>query len=160
MFRKAIALLLVFFLFWGNVGFCLNVHYCSTSENFTLVVNHLLGETCETEEAQTSLQEESCHAESKSCCKLKEKEPAPTKSCCEDNEVEIKMPGAYHGTQFNVTFHQVFAAEYFIDTLFYFLTGGPDSRLAYVLSTKPPEIPDYIEPSGKTILVKHCVYRI
>jgi hypothetical protein len=91
---------------------------------------------------------------------LKEKEPAQTGSCCEDNEVEIKMPGPYLGTQFNVTFQQIFAADYFTDTLFYFLTGGPDPHLPGLSSPRPPEIPDYIQPSGKVILVKHCLYRI
>ena len=160
MFRKSLAIILVFFLFWGNVGFCLNVHYCSTSDSFSLMVNHLIGEKCETEteHAQKEI-EKICHSETKTCCKVSEKNPTAS-SCCENHEVEVKMPGVFQGSYTNFSF-QKFVADFLANnTLFHFLTGGCNAFIQKLAESKPPEIPSVCKPEGKIILVNHCVYRI
>ena len=157
MFRKAIAIFLVFFLMWGNSGFCLNVHYCATSEAISVMVNHAVGERCGKEEGHAVMKE---HTENVgSCCKkLEQTLPSFKKDCCSDTELEMKITDAFRITTHQLDIQKQFASIFIpLADCFCHYTAIP----THVLSEGKPlpdDIPDIL--SGQDILIRHCVYRI
>jgi len=151
------AIFLVFFLMWGNSGFCLNVHHCATSGTFSVMVNHAVGEKCGQDEERTSVKE---HADSfKSCCKkLGETLPSFKKDCCSDTELEMKITDAFRVTSHQLDIQKQFASIYipFADYFSHY-TGIPTHSISK--GKQPPNNFSEIL-SGQDILIRHCVFRI
>lgn len=157
MFRKAMATFLVFFLMWGNSGFCLNVHYCATSETFSVMVNHAVGERCGEDEEHAAVAD---NAESfESCCKkLEQTLPSFKKDCCSDTELEMKITDAFRITSHQLDIQKQFASIYIpLADCFCHYAAIPVYKLSEG-ELLPNDVPDIL--SGQDILIRHCVYRI
>lgn len=159
MFKKSVAIVLAFFLMWGNTGFCLNVHYCSTSEVVSVMINHLIGERCGTEASHE--EPEVCDLETKSCCTLLEsKAQADKDDCCSDTELEVHIQDAFHisNPRFEIQDQLSWINIFFPDVVF--LHSSQVSYSVDVYRPKPPETPDFALYSGQDRLHLHCIYRI
>lgn len=160
MLKKALAIFLVFTLVWGKTGFCLNVHYCETSEAISLMVNHIIGEKCSKNDKHDH-KASSEFGETKSCCqKLAQTLPSAKKDCCSDTEVELKINDVFQGS-----FHQIQLQKQLDNVLFVSLADcfcHYTVLPAHVLSIggELPDIPQGVFVTGQDILIQHCVYRI
>jgi hypothetical protein len=94
MVRKITALILAFTLLWGNTGFSVNLHYCSSERALYFVLYDSWGTTCETE---ASSADDSCGMkENSSCCEIMaSKLPSPSDGCCSDEEITLKIRDAF-----------------------------------------------------------------
>lgn len=96
MWRKITALTLVFILMWGNTGFSVNFHYCSSEQALYFSFYDALGNACNKEVSSTD--DSSCGKSSKaSCCELMAaKLPTPAKDdCCSDKKIVLKINDTY-----------------------------------------------------------------
>jgi hypothetical protein len=97
MWRKIIALTLVFVLFWGNTGFSVNLHYCSSEQALYFTFYDVWGNRCNKQINKSDGQ--SCEkGSSSSCCELMaSKLPSPAKEdCCSDQKITVKINDTYH----------------------------------------------------------------
>lgn len=94
MWRKITALILSFTLLWGNTGFSVNLHYCSSERALYFVFYDFWGTTCETE---ASSADDSCGMKgNSSCCEvIASKLPSPSEGCCSDEEISLKIQDAF-----------------------------------------------------------------
>lgn len=161
MFRKAVAILLMFILSWGNTGFCLNVHYCATSEAFSVMVNHSVGERCAEDEMHQSTAAADEHKEFESCCKkLENTLPSAKKDCCSDTEVEVKITDAFQGTFPYFDLHKQWTKALQIPLTPCFCHYTPVPVHGWAVASDPPEVPPAILLSGQNILIQNSVFRI
>ncbi len=95
MWRKITALVLAFTLLWGNTGFSVNLHYCSSEHALYFVFYDSWGNACESEISADS--QSSCgKSKTSSCCEvMASKLPAPSAGCCSDNEITLKINDAF-----------------------------------------------------------------
>lgn len=161
MFRKATAILLTFFLLWGNTGFSLNVHYCKTSESVSLMLNRIIGERCGKDAAHDMPAKEDASHPDKSCCKkLQQTLPSAKKNCCSDTQVEVKITDAFQGTFLQLDLQKHWHKTVYIPFTAYFpqYVALP-AATASVLSD-PPDIPPAMLYGGKDLLIENSVFRI
>lgn len=160
MFRKAVAIWLMFFLLWGNTGFCLNVHYCATSEAFSVMVNDLVGERCGKDMANETAAKHP-HGEPKSCCKkLEQTLPSAKKGCCSDTEVKVKITDLFQGTFLQLDVQKQWNKVPYIPFTPYFSRYVSVPQNTAASESDPPEIPPGTLPTGQTILIQNSVFRI
>lgn len=161
MFRKAVAILLMFFLLWGNSGFCLNVHYCATSEAVSLMVNDLVGERCGKDMSHGQASPEEKHAAGKSCCKkLEQTLPSQKKDCCSDTEVKVKITDAFQGTFLHLDLQKQWSKALYIPLTPCFCHYALLPVNGTATKTDPPDIPPGIQLSGQSLLIQNSVFRI
>jgi len=160
MFRKATAIFLMFFLLWGNTGFTMNIHYCATSEAFSVMVNNLFGEKCDSE-TMAAQSGDAC-TDVKPCCKKMAETllAVKKKNCCSDTEVAVKITGAFQGTFHQLDIQKQWHTDLYIPLADLFFNYVPISQALATEADEPPDIPREITLTGKEILTQHCVYRI
>lgn len=163
MLRKASAILLIFILSWGNTGFCLNVHYCDTSKDFSVKINHIFGEECQ--EDQMLAEHKKCDSpegEEALCCKkINSLRLAQDDDCCSDTEVEVRIEDAYHITHFPLQFKKNANDVPYIPLAGCFCHNVviPSRFLSEENVFSEPLDPE-IAWTGKEKLTSICVYRI
>lgn len=161
MFRRAVAILLMFFLLWGNSGFCLNVHYCATSEAFSVMVNHLVGERCGDDDLHQKAAAATEHTDFESCCKkLEQTLPSLKKDCCSDTEMEVKITDAFQGTFSQLDIQKQWTKALYIPLAPCFCHYAPIPVNGLLAESDPPDIPQDVLLSGKDLLIQHSVFRI
>lgn len=149
----------MFFLLWGNSGFCVNVHYCRSSQAFSVMVNDILGEKCGSDDMKREAG--GAHSETApACCqKLRDTLPRPKKDCCSDTEVAVKMAGAYQGAFFQLDIQKQWHKVYIPFTAC-FLSYIPVTAREFRDTAGPPDIPAAVCPSGRHLLIDIGVFRI
>lgn len=160
MFRKAVAILLMFFLLWGNSGFCLNVHYCASSEAVSVMVNDLVGERCGNDMPHENTAVPGDHADAKSCCKKLEQTLPSKKGCCSDTEVKVKITDAFQGTFLHPDIQKQWSRALYLPSVSCFCHYALLPVNGTGTETDPPDIPPGIQLSGQNILIHNSIFRI
>lgn len=150
----------MFFLLWGNSGFCVNVHYCRTSRAFSVMVNDIIGEKCGVDDMKREAAEAHTETASACCQKLRDTLPRLKKDCCSDTEVAVKVAGAYQGAFFQLDIQKQWHKAVYIPFTAYFPSYSLIPARDLHGPAEPPDIPAGTCPSGRHLLIDIGVFRI
>ena len=162
MFRKAVAIFLMFFLLWGNTGFCLNIHYCHTSDAVSVMVNRAVGERCAGTDMHREANVAAGHEDgARPCCqKMAQTLPSAKKDCCTDTELELKITDAFQGSFSQLDIQKQWHKAIYVPLTGCFCAYAPIPVAPLVNVSARPDAPPGIAASGRMLLLLHGVCRI